>query len=243
MDDRKVANGQKLCQQSKCYMNMVSLVSVTGRNDYLFNAFSVLNSAGIFLSLFWSLLNQWCHNVALLQYCSDLYIFEASKIALPWTKTHVWQYHLHHSRLLSVSAWMSPECLCLYVRKWNRIKPVIITSSFQNPRRDYTTVSAQWVWHKVLRQTPDLGLTLSNEYTQQNPSTHPGPKEMCVLIMSGMTTPCSTVQEQRNRNSYLLLFLWSPTIPPKKLIIWQTMSDLMAYSISKLHSKHTAVPF
>jgi len=37
--------------------------------------------------------------------------------------------------------------------------------------------------------TPGSGLPVSNESTQQNLSTCPGPKEMYVLTMSGMTTP------------------------------------------------------
>lgn len=36
---------------------------------------------------------------------------------------------------------------------------------------------------------PGSRLTLSNESTQQSLSTRPGPKEMYVLTMSGMTTP------------------------------------------------------
>lgn len=37
--------------------------------------------------------------------------------------------------------------------------------------------------------TPGSKLTVSNESTQQNLSTRPGPKEMYVLTLSGMTTP------------------------------------------------------
>lgn len=37
--------------------------------------------------------------------------------------------------------------------------------------------------------TPGSRLTVSNESTQQDLSTRPGPKEMYVLTLSGMTTP------------------------------------------------------
>lgn len=113
-----------------------------------------------------------------------------------------------------MSAGLSPSCLCVK----QRVKPYQTSHHYKPiPKPQEGLHNGQCVVGVTQASPSTPVLTVSNESTQENLSTRPGPKEMYVLTMSGMTTPPPRLA--RNRNSYLPLSL-IPIIPPTKHIVW-----------------------
>lgn len=109
------------------------------------------------------------------------------------------------------------------VKGWSRIKPVIITSSFHNPRRDYTTVSAWWVWHRLLRQPQAQGSQWVMSPPSRTSAPAQGPRKCMCSPCLVWQPPSSTSQEQKLISAALSLI---PNNPSHQHITWFLYGEL-----------------